>query len=384
MKKVKPTRSLFSNLGLVTIQFVIIVLAFLVGWFGYQYYTLHNNDLNLLIQAKDILNENSLAPLPDETKLQYGMIRGMIQTINDPFTCFVEPPEQELHTEQLAGRYGGIGITLEQDSEGYWLVYPFPDSPAETAGLFKGDRLLSISELPITAQMDSNSIRALIHGPVGEKVHLTLAHPPLYQSYDLSIKRAEFAIPSVTWNLMPDAPQIGILHVNIIANTTSSELIKGIEALKTQGSEGFILDLRNNGGGLVEAGIDIARLFTDEGLIINEQFKGEEIKSYTNPNKGAYFNLPLAVLINQNTASAAEIAAGVLQSQKRALLIGTQSYGKNSIQYVFELIDGSSIHVTSGRWWIPDLTFPLQPDILIQDDPNGTLAPLIAIDVLTK
>ncbi|MFH1446729.1 MAG: S41 family peptidase, partial [Chloroflexota bacterium] len=150
------------------------------------------------------------------------------------------------------------------------------------------------------------------------------------------------------------------------------------------GSEGFILDLRNNGGGLVEAGIDIARLFTDEGLIIHEQFKGEEIKSYTNPEKGIYFNLPLTVLINQNTASAAEIAAGVLQSQKRALLIGTQSYGKNSIQYIFELIDGSSIHVTSGRWWIPDLTFPLQPDILLQDDPNGTLAPLIAIDVLTK
>lgn len=384
MQKIKPTRSLFSNLGLVTIQFVIIVLAFLVGWFGYQYYTLHNDDLNLLIQAKDILNENSIASLPDETKLQYGMIRGMIQMINDPFTCFIEPPEQELHTEQLAGRYGGIGITLEQDSEGYWLVYPLPNSPAETAGLLKGDRLLSVSELLITAQMDSISIRSLIHGPVVEKVHLTLAHSPLYEPYELSIKRAEFAIPSVTWNLMPDAPQIGILHVNIIANTTSSELIKGIEDLKTQGSEGFILDLRNNGGGLVEAGIDIARLFTDEGLIIHEQFKGEEIKSYTNPEKGLYFNLPLTVLINQNTASAAEIVAGVLQSQKRALLIGTQSYGKNSIQYIFELLDGSSIHVTSGRWWIPDLTFPLQPDILLQDDPNGTLAPLIAIGVLTK
>ena len=140
--------------------------------------------------------------------------------------------------------------------------------------------------------------------------------------------------------------------------------------LEQRGATAFVLDLRDNFGGLLDAGVDIARLFLADGIVIEQQYRGEAVQTFKVERKGALANVPLAILVNQHTASAAEIVAGALQQQQRAVLIGSASYGKDSIQLVFNLSDGSSLHVTSAKWWIPGLQPPLgenglQPDLVI-------------------
>jgi carboxyl-terminal processing protease len=145
-----------------------------------------------------------------------------------------------------------------------------------------------------------------------------------------------------------------------------------VDDLLARNAQVFILDLRDNYGGLLTAGVDTARLFLSEGEIIQQQYRDQEIETFRVEKAGKLMDIPLAILVNHNTASAAEIIAGSLQANQRAKLIGTPTYGKDSIQLVFDLADGSSLHVTSAQWWIPGLSYPLggsglQPDIVVEE-----------------
>jgi carboxyl-terminal processing protease len=130
--------------------------------------------------------------------------------------------------------------------------------------------------------------------------------------------------------------------------------------------------------------VDIAHLFLEDGEILHQLFKDQDEEIFLVEESGPYTNIPLVLLINGNTASSAEIIAGALKADQRATLIGTPTYGKTTIQYIFDLRDGSSVHVTSGEWWIPDVSFPLQPDELLSDDPEGVLSMQKAIEILSE
>jgi carboxyl-terminal processing protease len=160
--------------------------------------------------------------------------------------------------------------------------------------------------------------------------------------------------------------------VHIIAKPSSDEITSAVQELQSRGASAFILDLRSNSGGLVDAGVDIARLFLKSGTVIEQQYRGQAVTAYQIERIGPLADIPLAVLIDGGTASAAEIVAGALQAQGRAMLIGSPSYGKNTIQLVFDLKDQSSLHVTAARWWVPghsDQTSggQITPDIIIPD-----------------
>jgi carboxyl-terminal processing protease len=218
-----------------------------------------------------------------------------------------------------------------------------------------------------------DTILAAIRGPVREKVTLTIARAPDFVPFDVSVAREEVALPSVTWNLVPEDNRVGIIQINIIAATTPDEVTSAINDLKQKGASRFILDLRNNGGGLVDAGVKTVGLFLRQGVVIDQQYKGKDIEQLTNSQDGPFVNLPMVVLVNHESASAAEIIAGALKGQKRALLIGSPTFGKNTIQLVFNLQDGSSIHITSAHWWIPeigqqDMGVGFQPDVSLTED----------------
>ena len=357
-------------------QILIIVVAFLGGFLvrGWRSEVLPSTSkFPVLSEAYQILNENAIIPLPSDQKLEYGMIRGMLQAYNEPFTVFVEPPQHELQTQQLQGKYGGIGVRIERDAQNNIYLYPLPDSPAIKAGIKNGDRLLKIGPLAISAKTTNDELQASIRGPIGEKVKVTIGHQPDYAPVDLVVDRQEVALPSIAWNLAPTEPSVGVVHVHIIAETTPDEVTKAIEDLQNQGATRFIIDVRNNGGGLVDAGVDFALLFLKKGVVMEEQYRGQPVKSFTADKPGVFSDLPMVVLVNNGTASAAEIFAGAVQGQKRAPLIGSHTYGKDTIQLVFSLSDGSSLHVTSAHWWIPGLQNQsisgkgLQPDILLPD-----------------
>ena len=323
----------------------------------------------ILDEAQQILETYGLEPLPAAPVLEYGMIRGMLQAYNEPYTVFVDPPQHELQGNALEGKYGGIGAQLEKDAAGYWSVYPFPDSPARRAGIQDGDRLLAVDSQEITPDTPADTVTSALRGPVGQAVALRLGRFPDYAPYEVSVERAEIPLPSTTWRIEPSEPRLGIVKVNLVAASSADEISKAMADLQQRGATHFVLDLRDNPGGLLTAGVDIARLFLKDGIVMQQQYRGREVEDYRVEKPGPFTDIPLVVLINQGSASAAEIAAGALQATGRAPLIGTRSYGKDSIQLLFTLQDGSSLHVTAARWWVPGLGGLIKGQGLQPDQP---------------
>jgi carboxyl-terminal processing protease len=361
--------STFQRYFLLTLFCILLTtVGFAAGFILNPQSISRSRDFPILGEAYSILSQDGLTPVSDTPNLEYGSIRGMLQAYGDPYTIFVEPAQHELETNSLEGSFGGIGVRFGRDAEEQLVLYPFPGSPAQGAGVSDGDRLLAVGDLVVNKDTPIDKIQAALRGPVGTKAQVTIAHAPDYEAVELSIKRAEFPVPSVAWHREASEPRLGVVEVNMISANTPNEISGAIQTLRNQGATKFVLDLRDNGGGLLSAGIDTARLFLKDGVIIQQRYRDKEVETYRVDKQGEFADIPLAVLINENTASAAEIIAGALQVNQRARLIGAHSYGKDTIQLVYDLQDGSSLHVTTARWWVPGLEPPiagngLQPDI---------------------
>ncbi len=345
--------------------------AFISGYVTHDLWGSPDTDLPILEQARGILERHALADLPEDSALEYGMIHGMLDAFGDPHTRFTEPVQTELNSDNLTGSYGGIGATLSRDPDGYILLFPFPEGPAAEVGINDNDRLILVEELAITPETPMGEVVAALRGPEGDPVSLTITRPPDHQEHSFRIKREDIPLPSVTWHIAPTDEKMGIVKVNLIAASTADEIETAVADLISQGAEFFALDLRGNGGGLVDAGVDIASLFLEEGEILQEQYRDKPVDTYEVDSPGPFIDIPLVVLVDVNTASAAEIVTGALQVRGRAPIIGASTFGKDSIQLGFELQDGSSIHVTAAKWWIPGLEINiaesgLKPDIEVE------------------
>jgi len=347
---------------------IALSLAFMAGYFTHAQWDSPETDLPVLFEAMGILERHALDDLPEEPTLEYGMIRGMLEAFGDPHTRFTEPVQTELNNDNLEGSYGGIAATLSRDPDGFILLYPFPDGPAYEAGIIAGDRLILVDEMNIAPETPTDEAVAALRGPEGDPVSLTITRPPGHQEYSFEIKRENIPIPSVTWHTAPAEAKLGVVKVNLIAASTADEIEEAVADLKSQGAEYFALDLRGNGGGLVDAGVNIASLFLEDGDILQEQYRDKPVNTYEVEKPGSLIDIPLVVLVDPYTASAAEIVAGALQAHARAPIIGTHTFGKDSIQLAFELGDASSLHITAAKWWIPGLDIDiaktgLAPDI---------------------
>lgn len=377
----------------ILLQFLVITAAFLGGYLVREWNLpvpfQGEERFQVFDEAYDLLLKNADFSLPDKELLEYGMIKGMLTAVNEPYTVFVEPPQHELQSNQLEGKYGGIGVRVERDAENFIYLYPFPDSPASKAGVKDGDRLLSVEVLSVSPQTADQEIQAAIRGPVGETVKITVGRAPDYTPIEIVIERAEVALPSTTWNLTPQDQRVGIVHIHVIANTTPGEVTKAVQELQELGARYFIIDVRNNGGGLVEAGVNTARLFLKDGIVIEQQYRGQPVKTFSVEKPGPLVDIPVVILTNRGTASAAEIFTGALKGQKRAKIVGTRTYGKDTIQLVFSLSDGSSLHVTSAHWWVPGLNQRvgeggIQPDVVIDEGADDNQAVQKAIEAVLE
>jgi carboxyl-terminal processing protease len=365
---------------------LVITAAFLTG-----YWTCDRmdspNQFSILQEAHSLLTTYGLATPPAGRALEYGMIRGMLQAYGDPFTSFSEPALAELQSNQLQGNFGGIGANLGRDAEGFHILFPFPDGPAARAGITDGDRILFVDDIQIVPETAVEEIQAAIRGTVGTEVILTLARAPAYLPIKIPVVRAEYATPSVIRYQEPRQPLLGVIKVNMITATTPDEIQAAADELFDRGVTHLALDLRDNFGGFLIEGVEISRLFLQKGVIIVEEHKDQAVINHEVNEPGPLSDIPMVVLINQNTASAAEIIAGAIQANGRAPLIGTPSYGKDKLQVVFQLQDQSRLVITSGRWWIPGKELPrdqqgLQPDFLVDPaigDPDPSLEKAIEI-----
>jgi carboxyl-terminal processing protease len=331
---------------------LVTLVAFLVGYVANNGYT--QVKFKIFDQAYTIFEQNGLKPMPAAQLTEYEMIRGLVKSYDDPYTVFVEPPQHELQSNQLDGKFGGIGAALQRDTQGTLRVYPYPNSPAEEAGVPAGCILLSVDALAVSKDTADDIVISALRGKVGSQVAISVMPQGEAVPMSFNIERREFGIPSVSWQIIPEQPALGVIKITGIAETTPDEIEAAIQEVKAQGVTTVILDLRDNGGGLVEAGVEVVKMFAKSGsTIIAQHYPDRADQVLRTLTGGRYADLPLMILVNQNTASSAEIIAGALQGLGRAKVIGKQTFGKDTIQLVFDLTDGSSIHITAARWSLP-------------------------------
>lgn len=320
-------------------------------------------------EAWDRVNENFIGELPSDQQKTYGAIRGSMQLLNDPYTVFIEPVVRDQERDSLQGSFGGIGATLSRPEDGGDIVLePIPGNPAEAAGVLSGDVLLAVDGTPITAEMTVQAVSELIRGEKGTAVTLTVRHPNTTDPVDIEITRADILIPSVSYRLLEN--KVGYIQLTRFSGESNNEIAAALQDLIAQGATHYVLDLRGNGGGLLDAAVEIADHFLNEMPVLYQQSKNEGERVFSTTNNTLLPNAPLAVLVDGGTASASEILAGALQDYNRAALVGSsKTFGKGSVQLVYDLRDGSSVHVTSARWFTPNHTQidqqGLEPDVLV-------------------
>jgi len=352
---------------------------------------LSDEELILLQEAWRHIEDNFIGEEPDTTELNYALIRGALSSLEDRYTIFLEPVVREEEQNTLRGNFGGIGVYLtREEASGEVVLQLIPGNPAEEAGILDGDVLLAVDDVAITADTTMDEIGQLVRGEVGTDVILLVRHPNTTEPVAVAVTRGNILIPSVEHRILatPDeAPTVGYVKLVRFSGESEGEVSTAVEALLAAGAERLILDLRGNGGGLLDAAIDIANLFVRDGDLMRRESKDEGERIYQASNIGTVDSeTPLIVLTDGGTASASEILAGALRDRERALLFGSKTFGKGSVQLIFDLSDGSSVHVTSSRWYTPNGTqideLGLEPDVAIEptaeDIDNGRDAVLNA------
>lgn len=364
--------------------------AFIAGYLYHARFSrpTATTDYSLLQEAEALLERHFLYDLPPQEKLVYGAAAGMVAALNDPYTYFAEPQTAELDKNNLDGSFGGVGAEIGVDEQGrYVIAQVYADNPAEAAGLKAGDIILAVDGTEVHASsIDMNGLLAAIRGPVGEPVELTLQRGE--EVFTVEIVRAEVLLPSVFARVLEEDPRVGYIQITRFTNRTASEMREAISDLRRQGVEAYVLDLRHNGGGLVNAAVDVVSEFLDGGVVLYETRQGGEERTFSASRGGAATEEPLVVLVNGGTASASEIVAGALQDRERAVLVGEQTFGKGSVQLILTLSDSSSLHVTTAEWYTPNRhrlqDQGLTPDIPVESDEDGQAALSAALEYLNS
>lgn len=351
----------WTRVALVLLASLLIFSLGAGAGYGAHWYLTRNNptpgeaeQFDVYWEVWRLVEDNFYGDIPEDPIPVYGAIRGALGTLEDPYTLFVDPQPRALERAELEGQFGGIGAFVTRGPAGEVILTPMVDSPAEQAGVQEGDVVLRVDDAPITPEMTTDEVVLLIRGEVDTQVTLTLERVGVADPVVVTITRKIIETPSVEWRVLEQDSDIGYVRIRLFTERTDRELERAIQDLREAGTTRLILDLRDNGGGLLDAAVDVTSQFLHEGVVLYEDRRDESEKLYSVKKGGLALDLPLAVLVNGGTASASEIVAGALQDYDRGPLIGERTFGKGSVQFVYDLSDRSSLHVTVARWLTPD------------------------------
>ncbi len=319
--------------------------------------TIANIDLAPLWKVWQTLDEkfvqthkNVKAPT-DQDKV-WGAIKGLTASFGDQYTVFFPPEENKDFQSDIEGNFGGVGMELGLKDKNIVVVSPLKDSPSAIAGIKKGDIVLSIDGTS-TQGMAIDQAVGLIRGPVGTVVKIKILHEGADKPVELSITRAVIEIPTVDTEIKND---VFVIHLYNFNATSPEKFRQGLRDFISSGKNKLVLDLRGNPGGYLEAAVDMGSFFLPLGktIVIEDYGKGKDQDIYRSKGYNVFNdNLKMAILIDEGSASAAEILAGALHEQGVAKLVGTKSFGKGSVQELVPITDDTSLKVTVARWLTP-------------------------------
>ena len=340
---------------LVTILLLVsLVLAFVAGCSpDSKTLTPHSSSQGLDIVEEvwdiifqDYVEKDSL----DADALRQGAIRGMLEALDDPYTSYLDTETYQLSSDDLEGKFEGIGAHITMRDEQITIVAPIADLPADKAGIRAGDKVLEIDGRP-TAEMSLVEAVLFIRGPQGTSVRLLVLHQDETEPEEIEIVRAEIEVTSVRFEMREDIAYISITN---FSKCTDAELSPVLESITRGETVGIILDLRRNPGGLLYAVVEVASHFLTEGIVVDVVDNQGNHETMSVERKRVTTDLPMVVLVDGYSASGSEVLAGALQDYARATIAGTRTYGKGSVNVLRQLEDGSGLYITTARWLTPD------------------------------
>lgn len=310
-----------------------------------------SDDLDLLIEVWDIVGDSFDGSFPSEEAVIYSAIAGSLEILDDQHTRFVPEHVAEQLREQLDGSFEGIGAFVEMNDDGFLvIVRPMEDRPADLAGIKSGDIITHVDGEPVQGKLIDEVIAA-VKGPEGTEVTLTIQRESEPEPLIITVVRALIVIPIVESEILEES--VAYVRLTSFNGIAEEQLSVATEELLETNPVGLIFDLRDNPGGFLNQAVSVADLFLADGIILYERNNMGEEEIFRADDGELGESIPLVVLVNAGSASAAEIVAGAIQDNDRAILIGDQTFGKGSVQQSHVLSDGSELRVTIARWYTP-------------------------------
>ena len=340
-------------------------------------------------QAWDLVHKQYVDQPVDDTTLMRGAISGMLSSLGDPNTAYMDPIQYQQANAPLEGSYEGIGAWVDTTGEFLTIISPMAGSPAEAAGLKSGDMITAVDGTSVVGTDPTLVLRSVL-GPAGSTVVLTIQREGEENPFDVSIVREEIVIPLVTSKMLDN--NIAYLQIIQFGDKTEKDVRDALRELLKNNPRGLILDLRNDPGGFLDTAIAVVSQFIPDGVVMYEDHGNGERVTFTARSGGLATEIPLVVLVNEGSASASEITAGAIQDRNRGKLVGTTTYGKGTVQSWSTLVDNQgAIKVTIAHWLTPNERqihgIGLTPDVEVQlteEDIKANLDPQLdkAVEIL--
>jgi len=357
----------------VRVTIAVLIMILLVGIVGGLYYWAKKYDLEKLITTYYLIKNEYLEQVSTETLIN-GAIKGMVESLNDSYSVYLDKNAFKNLNVQIEGTFGGIGVEIDKNENKQLVVIaPLPGTPADRAGLKSGDIIEKVDEQE-TAKLTTIEAASLIRGEPGTSVTLKILREQENRSFIVKLVREKIAIPSVRGEILPEHKDIGYLQVMHFNRTsTIAQLERELNKLNKEQLDGLILDLRGNPGGDLEAAVELAGYFLKEGPVVRIVHRnGNEEVRY--PSRLSQIKVPLVVLIDEGTASASEIVAGAIKDSKSGLLLGTRTFGKGLVQTLYKLGNNEGLKLTTNKYLTPnghDINGKgIQPDIVVEQPEN--------------